>query len=233
MPSTTYVYIFFLLLRRPPSATLFPTRRSSDLQVVKNRNDRSDLTGRIEDFASRELHRQPAATVRIDQLDLSLPSRFCRRRQAGDKGGELHRVCPYRGCRCWPERRLLLEQRFRSSIEQDEVSERVCNHDRVAHVFNDQVKTIALATRIDLRLLQLHEVARQFFVSLTQIGNVAKDRHKAERLAACIRGRSGYYFKVDVGTFERIDKSDVALHDFGRRHRCARKTRREHTIVQS
>src|SRR5688500_19668072 len=74
MPSTTYVYIFFLLLRRPPSATLFPTRRSSDLQVVKNRNDRSDLTGRIEDFASRELHRQPAATVRIDQLDLDRKS---------------------------------------------------------------------------------------------------------------------------------------------------------------
>src|SRR5437879_7159523 len=32
--SPLYYYLFFLMIRRPPRSTLFPTRRSSDLVVV-------------------------------------------------------------------------------------------------------------------------------------------------------------------------------------------------------
>ena len=53
----------------------------------------------------------------------------------------------------------------------------------MAHVFDDQVKTIALATRFGFGLLELAEVSSQFLVGLTQISYVTKDRNKPERLA--------------------------------------------------
>src|SRR2546421_2353922 len=33
-PATSYMSFFFLMIRRPPRSTLFPTRRSSDLLAV-------------------------------------------------------------------------------------------------------------------------------------------------------------------------------------------------------
>src|SRR5688572_32413221 len=71
-PSCDWFFIFFLMIRRPPRSTLFPTRRSSDLgglagvrqRRAADRRDRTAPRARSEEHTS-ELQSQSNLVCRL------------------------------------------------------------------------------------------------------------------------------------------------------------------------
>ena len=106
-----------------------------------------------------------------------------------------------------------MKEKFRTAIEEDEIAARIADDNRVADVFDDEIKTVALAACFRLSLLQLGEVARQFFIRFAQVCHVAEDRDETDALAARVQGRCRDDLEVQVRSFQRINERDVTLQD--------------------
>ncbi len=126
---------------------------------------------------------------------------------------------------------LRAQQLLRQRIEQRDLGIAIANHDGIAHVFDDQVQTIAVLPHHFFGLAQLVVVGAQLFVGPAQIGHIAQHRDHAG--TPPVRTKAGRRHRLEQNfiAFDGVDQRHVARGVVAR-HRHRRQRRREQQVVQ-
>src|SRR5215204_963056 len=130
-------------------------------EVVEHRDDGRHLTLRVRHLGRRDLHRERARRLGVNEFYLGLPPRLRARGERRDERGELDRVVAHGAQRALGHLVALLKEQFRPLVKEDELARGVADGDGLADVFEYQVEAVALAPRLGFGLLELDEVARQ------------------------------------------------------------------------